>query len=178
MEKIVSKIMKIMEPIEYGFKDDNNQNIINTNLEKWDNQFEEFYFLQTPEELLKSKCGVCWDQVELERKLFHDNKMNCKSYFIDISDGDMLPSHTFLIYEQDNKYYWFEHSWNKYKGNHQYFNEEDLLKDLISKFKKDHTEVSKDAKVWLYEYQKPKDHISCNEFYKYIETQKLIIMKS
>lgn len=167
-----------MESIKYGFMDDHGQNIINTNSEKWDNQFEEFYFLQTPEELLESRCGVCWDQVELERKLFQDNRINCKSYFIYILDGDMLPSHTFLTYEQDNKYYWFEHSWNKYKGIHQYLSEEDLLRDVISKFKNDHTEVSKNAKLWLYEYQKPKNHISCNEFYRYIETQKLIIIES
>ena len=27
----------------------------------------------SPEELLIKKVGVCWDQVELERKLFEDN---------------------------------------------------------------------------------------------------------
>ena len=29
----------------------------------------------SPEELLNKKIGVCWDQVELERKLFEENNI-------------------------------------------------------------------------------------------------------
>ena len=67
----MNKILKIMDKlnsIEYGFKDKNGNNLINS--ERWDKEFYKFYFLLSPEELLSSKCGVCWDQVELERKLF------------------------------------------------------------------------------------------------------------
>lgn len=174
MNPKIDEIMNIMENIDYGFKDADGKNIIDTNLEKWDNEFEDFYYLQRPDELLESKCGVCWDQVELERKLFTDNNISCKSYFIYIVDNDMLPSHTFLTYENNNKYYWFEHSWGMYKGVHEYNSEEELLKDVINKFKNDHKEVSVNAPLYIYEYNKPKDHIKCNEFYKYIETQKPI----
>ena len=65
----------------------------------------------------------------------------------------------------------------KYKGIHEYINKEDLLKDVIAKFRKDHSEVKINANLYLYEYKKPKEHISCNDFYKYIETQKLIKIK-
>lgn len=170
----IKKIMNIMENIEYGYKDLNGNNIIITDPNKWDNEFDSFYKLLTPEELLKTKCGVCWDQVELERKLFEDNDIKCKTYFIFIHDHDMLPSHTFLTYETNNKHYWFEHSWNFYKGIHEYESKIDLLLDIINIFRKEHSETSKDANLYLYEYKKPKDHITCNDFYKYIETQKLI----
>ena len=86
----------------------------------------------------------------------------------------MLPSHTFLTFENNGKHYWFEHAWSKYKGIHEYITKEFLLKDIIDKFRNDHSEVKANANLYLYEYQKPKDHISCNDFYKYIETQKLI----
>lgn len=169
----IIKIMAALNDIEYGFKDDLGNNII-INSNKWGNEFNDFYYLQEPEELLKTKCGVCWDQVELERKLFEDNNIKIKTYFVYIVDEDMLPSHTFLTFEMNNKYYWFEHSWNKYKGIHEYNNLNDLLKDVISKFKDEHSEVNSKALLYLYEYQKPKKHIKCNEFYKYVETQNKI----
>ena len=177
MKQVIYRIMNIMESIEYGFKDKSGKNIINVNPQKWDNDFADFYYLQSREELLETKCGVCWDQVELERDLFNENDIKCKSYFIFISDRNMLPTHTFLTFKDNNKYYWFEHSWAKYKGIHEYISKEDLLNDVINKFKEDHKDVSNNATLYLYQYQQPKKHISCSEFYKYIETQKLIIIE-
>ena len=169
----IKNIVNIMSDIEYGFMDEAGSNII-YNQDKWDNEFDKFYYLQTPEELLNSKCGVCWDQVELERFLFDKYGIPNYSFFIFIRDGDSLPSHTFLVYEDNNKYYWFEHSWAKYRGIHEYNNINELLDSIIDKFEKDHKEVSSNAKLYLYKYNSPKKHIKCNEFYKYIETQELI----
>ena len=119
MEQKINEIMHVMNSIEYGFRDENNKNIIYDE-EKWRNEFNDFYYLQTPKELLKSKCGICWDQVELERELFKNTKFKYETYFIYLNDNNMLPSHTFLVYQNNNNYYWFEHSWNKYMGVHQY----------------------------------------------------------
>ena len=174
MDLKINEIMNVMDSIEYGFKDETGKNIINTDPQKWDEEFDKFYYLQTPEELLKSRCGVCWDQVELERKLFQDNNIKVKTYFIYIVENDMLPSHTFLTYEKDNKYYWFEHSWGVYKGIHEYESELDLLLDIKKIFKKEHDYVSENGFMYIYEYEKPKNNITCDEFYEYIETQKLI----
>ena len=172
IKKKINEIMNIMNTIEYGFKDKNGNNIIDTNPQKWDDEFYIFYYLQTPDELFDTRCGVCWDQVELERKLFTEENINFKTFFIYISDGNMLPSHTFLIYEIENKYYWFEHSWHKYRGIHEYTTENNLLLDVIDKFKKEYNYVNGKNNFYLYEYQKPSRHIKCSEFYKYIESQK------
>lgn len=174
MKHEINKIMNIMKSIEYGFKDPHGLNIISVDPQKWDNEFDKFYHLQTPKELLESKCGVCWDQVELERYLFSNYHLKVKTYFIFIKDNDNLPSHTFLTYEYDNKHYWFEHSWAKYQGIHGYINESDLLLDIQKKFIKEHNYVNQYSNLFIYEYQPPKNHITCNDFYKYIETQTLI----
>ncbi len=174
IEEKIKLIMNLLDSIEYGFKDENGENIINANPEKWDNEFSKFYYLQNPDELLKSKCGVCWDQVELERKLFQDNNIKFKTYFIYIVNNDILPSHTFLTYENNNKHYWFEHSWGAYKGVHEYESELELLLDVKKIFMNEHSYVSENYFLYIYEYQKPKKHINCDEFYEYIETQKLI----
>ena len=45
MKDKVNKIFSVMDQIEYGFKDSSGQNIIN-DLNKWDNEFDKFYYLQ------------------------------------------------------------------------------------------------------------------------------------
>ena len=91
MERIL-KIIGELNDIEYGFKDENGNNLINS--ESWNKDFSKVYFLLSQEELLDRKCGVCWDQVKLERKLFKDSNIDCNIYFIYIDDNENLPSHT------------------------------------------------------------------------------------
>ena len=174
----MNRILEIMDElrnIEYGFKDKNGANLINS--ESWDKDFYNFYYLLSPEELLHSKCGVCWDQVELERKLFNDANINCDTYFIYIDDNKNLPSHTFLIFQLNDKYYWFEHSWYDMKGIHEYNNIKALLNDVKNKFidsRKNEINSNLNYETFIYKYNKPKYHISCDEFYSYIKTQERI----
>lgn len=169
----IQKIMDIMEQIEYGFLDNNGNNIFD-DLEV-EYTFNKIYYLMSPEELLKKKVGVCWDQVELERKLFEESNIKNETYFIYIDDKNNLPSHTFLVYYVDNKVYWFEHSWFDEKGIHEYNNLNDLLNDVEIKFiKSRENEVPNGLDVHIYKYNKPNYNISCDEFYNYIFTQKKI----
>ena len=174
MDKIC-KIMDILSIIEYGFKDKNGNNLINSEI--WDKEFYNFYYLLSPEELLNSKCGVCWDQVELERKLFNEANIECDTYFIYIDDNENLPSHTFLTFQLNNKYYWFEHSWYDMKGIHEYSDLKALLNDVKIKFldsRKNEINSDLNYDIFIYKYNKPKYHINCDEFYDYIKTQKKI----
>ena len=155
--------MDKLNSIEYGFKDKNGNNLINS--ERWDKEFYKFYFLLSPEELLSSKCGVCWDQVELERKLFNDANIDCDTYFIYIDDNENLPSHTFLTFQLNDKYYWFEHSWYDMKGIHEYNNIETLLNDVKIKFiesRKNEIDSSLKYDTYIYKYNKQKYHINCD----------------
>lgn len=163
-----------MEDIEYGFLNKNGENIfLNENVEK---KFNKEYHLMSPKELLIKKVGVCWDQVELERKLFEDNNIKNETYFIYIDDKKNLPSHTFLVYFENNKVFWFEHSWFDEKGIHEYINLHELLIDVESKFiKSREKEVKPPFNVYIYKYNKPKFNISCDEFYDYIYTQEKIL---
>lgn len=170
---IVKEIMNLMENIEYGFLDKNNHNIfLGENIGK---RFNQEYHLMSPQELLQKKVGVCWDQVELERKLFTENNIKNSTYFIYIDDKQSLPLHTFLVFSMNNKIYWFEHSWFDEKGVHEYNNIKDLLNDVKSKFiKSRENELPNFFKLYIYKYDKPKYNISCDEFYNYINTQEKI----
>lgn len=168
------KTMDIMNKIKYGFLDSNGNNIFDD--ENVEFTFNKKYYLLSPKELLEKGYGVCWDQVELERKLFNDNNIKNETYFIYIDDKKHLPSHTFLVYFQNNKVYWFEHSWYDKKGIHEYNNLTELLDDVEKGFVESRiNEVSSPFNVYIYKYTKPKFNISCDEFYNYIFTQGIII---
>ena len=95
---MIDLIMKKMKQIDYGWVDNKG------NIHKDDDiDFSLEYILQTPNEILKNKVGVCWDQVELERKMFDENKILNETYFNFIDDKFNLPSHTFLVYYLNNK---------------------------------------------------------------------------
>ena len=66
MKNELQLVLNQLDDIEYGFVD-NNKNIYPDNLKDWNSNFSELYHLQSPEELIKNKYEVCWDQVELER---------------------------------------------------------------------------------------------------------------
>ncbi len=166
----VKQIMNTMEKIEYGFLDKLGRNIIDD--DNVECIFNKVYYLMPPEELLEKKVGVCWDQVELERKLFNEKNIHNETYFIYIDDKHKLPSHTFLVYYENNKVYWFEHSWYDERGIHEYDDINSLLNDVEYKFRKSkEAKVKSNFDVYIYRYNKPNYNISCDDFFKFIFTQ-------
>ena len=169
---MISKIIDEINNINYGYLDINN-NIHND----VDDSFKELYRLQDPKKVLQNKIGVCWDQVELERELFSRSNIKFKTYFIVYYDNDECPTHTFLIYENNGHYLWFEHSWEKYSGIHMYNSEEEALKDIRSKFISSELENDYNhMNLCIYEYSTPKYGLDVSEFYKHCESGKKIII--
>ena len=77
----------------------------------------------------------------------------------------MPNSYIFNLWK-NNKYYWFEHSWERFRGIHEYNSLKELLNDIKDKFIK--YELCDNyvlENLMLYEYKKPKYHISTQEFY-------------
>ena len=160
----MEELLKSMESIKYGWKDKNG----NIHLDV-DDTFSEDYVLESPEEVFNNKVGVCWDQVEYERKYFDDNNISYNTYFIVHYDNDRCPTHTFLIYNMNNKYYWFEHSWEIHRGIHEYNSEEEALKDIKNKFINFEVNNYIPDNLCIYKYDKPSYGISVQEFYKHCE---------
>lgn len=162
---MIEEIAKQLDNIEYGWEDKDGNIHLGV-----DDTFADNYVLQSPDEVLKNKVGVCWDQVELERKLFEESNISFNTYFIVHYDEDKCPTHTFLIYKDGNKYYWFEHAWEAFIGIHEYETEEDAIKDIKDKFieRELHNEFIQDN-LYIYKYDKPKYEIGCLDFYKHCE---------
>ena len=169
---MIDEINKIMESIDYGWVDKNHQTHSNV-----DDSFSDNYILQSPDDLLKSKTGNCWDQVELERKLFEKEHIKFDTYSIIYYGKKELPNHTFIIYDDNGSYFWYEHSWIKYQGLHKFNSVIDALKDIKEKFI--NTEIKGDFNPYnlcIYKYKKPRYNISSFEFYKHIESGENIIV--
>lgn len=146
----IDEVMKFMEDIKYNDNIDDN------------------YKLQSPNEILKSKKGICWDQVELERQYLKNRDIH--TYFICNYNGFDNPTHTFLVLKENNKFVWLEHSWEKYKGIHNYDTLYELLDDVENKFVLDNGNEN----VILREYKKPKYNISAQNFIKHCESFEII----
>ncbi len=167
LEEILSKLSEI----KYGFL--YKEEIINETNPNYSKLFSDKYILSMPEETLTNKAGVCWDQVELERYYLEKSNIQSKSYFIVSYETENLPTHTFLITNNNNKYYWLENSWNKYKGVHEYDNIDSLFADVKDKFVKSINSNNKEL-IFVYEYDKPTTKLNCNEFYNHCESGTLL----
>lgn len=158
------EIMEMMNDIKYGWVDEDK-----IKHEVVDQTFANNYRLLCPHDTMKYKMGICWDQVELERYYFKAYD-SIKTYFIVHYDGKNCPTHTFLTFEKDNKYYWFEHSWEIFRGIHEYSSRKKLLLDVRDKFIK--YELNNDydiSKVCLHEYKKPKYQLAVEEFFNHCD---------
>lgn len=76
-------------------------------------KFEEYYF-HSPEETVERKSGLCGDQVLLEKMWFDNKKIenHVVTFGFKNDEGKIIGGgHTFLVYVENNKYYYFENAY-------------------------------------------------------------------
>ena len=136
------ELYDLVSQTEYGWLYSDGQKHYKLEMEK----YQEKYILQTPEEVEKNKIGICWDQVELERKLF-ELDYETQSYAI----FNHLMAHSFLILHKEDDYIYFEHSSPQSKGIYHFSKEEEALEYATQRFKENH-HIKADKKVDLVPY--------------------------
>ena len=157
-DKVYVNIKDKLKDIKLGYRDKEDNKYVG-----FTPDFKEIFYLQSPKQLLESKIGSCFDQVELERELITRLDVDCRTYFISYPDEEYDMSHAFLIYKDSQRYYWVENAWMKYQGLHVYNSKDDLFDDVLGKFVK--TIPNGDfKKVKLYLYEKPRSGISYAKF--------------
>ena len=109
------------------------------------------YRLQSPIESFISKVGVCWDQAIFEKYIFNNIiRKKSKMYYIIQHDNDYEPTHTFIIYEDKNKKYYFENSFEKIRGVYEVNKLEETFDFIIDKMR----EMKKDNNTEVFEVDK------------------------
>jgi len=164
------ELLKYMDNIHYGFISNEGKKYTDPNSNEWKNDWYVKGIVQDGNGVIESQIGTCYDQVELERKWFDEHFYSCKTYFIwyEHDTLESLPTHTFLVYKQDNKYYWFEHSFETNRGIHE-FNSLDLLFNKVFEEQNKYMGNNKyNNCIRRIEYTKPAKNISIEEYLDHI----------
>lgn len=165
-DRVYINIQEKLDDIKLGYRDKNGNLYSGF---KYD--FKEVYYLQSPKQLLESKVGCCFDQVELERELVTKLDVDCRTYFMMYPDDNMDYAHTFLIYKDSKKYYWLENAWVKYKGVHVYDSKDELFDDVMKKFVE--TIPAGDVKkLKMFMYDKPRAGINYGKLFSHFINSK------
>ena len=177
------ELLKFMSGnIEYGYLGRNNH-IYKENDPNFDKDWLDEYILENASDVLKTKIGNCWDQVELERDWFKKNNYEFKTIYhqVLLDYDNPYPTHTFLVYKKDNKYYWFENAWENMRGIHEFNSIEELLefeyKENIKMLKNYNILEEEIKKIKYCEYDEPVSHISAMEFVESKFKNKELIIK-
>ena len=98
----------IISNLTYGFIGRNGKKYLHDD-PKWEEDWISQYYLQSPEELIKSKVGVCWDFSELARDWLKKQGFEVTSFIIVWKEGgpaENYPTHAFDVFVRDGKYCW------------------------------------------------------------------------
>lgn len=163
------------ENIKYGFVDDNGKIYTPVNMEEFQIACKTKYKLSSPERLIEVKYGHCWDVVELERDWFIKHNYRFKTFFIMfvLPYDNSYSTHTYLVYENKDRFYYFEYADLNNRGIHEFASYEEAIKYQRIK----HIEHNKQRNVVgeeelkylkVYEYETPLYGCTMNEFIDYI----------
>ncbi|MBR3229484.1 MAG: hypothetical protein IKF91_01500 [Bacilli bacterium] len=143
----------------------------------------EQYTLESKDDILKNLYGNCWDQVELERDWFLKNGYEIKTIFemVKLDYENEYPTHSFLIYKNNDCWYWFENSDFNNRGIHKFNTLDELLKYQYKKYVKllKTFNITNDEleKITITEFDKPKEHISAKEYLNHVIDSRKIKFK-
>ena len=166
---------------EYGYLDKDN-NVHHYDDPDYDDlDWYNIYMLENEKDILETGVGTCFDMTELERDFLERNGYKVYTYFemILLDYNNPYPMHSFLVYEDNNKYCYFEFSDFKNRGIHKYDNIIELLNDARIRFMKNQEEYDiKDeekSKYIINQFEKVKEHASEEEYINHVVNSKGII---
>ena len=90
----------------------------NTTFEDWEREWR----LLTPEQIIKYRCGICYDTAMMTKYFLDKWGIQNQFYFgyttrSKSDDYNDDPTHTFVIYKDQDKWKWLEGSWGSFKDN-------------------------------------------------------------
>ena len=178
--KTPEQLLKYMSAnIDYGYLGKNGK-IYHHDDSDFDSDWYEQYILQNKEDIYKNLCGVCWDQVEFERDWFLKHKYKIKTIYemVLLDYENSYPTHSFLAYQDNDKWCWFENSDYDNRGIHKFNTFEELInfqyKNYVEFLKTYNITDKEIEKIIITEFDKPKEHISAKEYITYVTNSKRI----
>lgn len=158
----IKELNKKLSKIKYGWYDKRGK--LHKSLKE--GNFIKNYKIQKTSEVINHDYSICWDLCEVEREYFKNTKYSFVTIFAVLKKFRNKPCHTFLVFKDADKYYWFESSWQNMKGIKEYCSMEDIFNDIRNNF----FEFTKSYdynknEIEFYAYKKPIISKTCNLFY-------------
>ena len=158
--------------INYGYLGKDNK--IHNHYDKdFNDVWYDEYILENTSDLLKTRVGNCYDQVEFERDWFINHGYTIKTYYeiVALEYENDYPTHSFLVYF-DDKWNWFENSDFNNRGIHTF----NTLDELLEFQKKKYLELletfnikeEEKENIIIKEFKKPKEHIKAKEYIEFV----------
>ena len=153
----------------YGYLDKNG-NIHRVEDADFDDVWYDSYVLENYDDVLRTNIGNCFDMTEFEREWFTSHGYKVSTFFemVVLPYENIYPTHSFLVFEKDNKYYHFEYSDFYNRGIHEYDSLEELLDRQFDTYLKylDEFNIKEEEKknIILKIFDRPKEHISAKEY--------------
>lgn len=169
--KTPEELLSWMNFIGYGWTSIKDNRVYGIGEDDDGEDFYKYYRLQSPQETIDRKYGVCWDQVEVERVWFDHKKIPYDIYYIDHE----TTTHTFLVFKRNGKYYWFEHSWYTYRGIHEYDSLDVLLEDVRQKHYSTIDDENKPHTLIYTRIGLPKYGVTCQKYVNWARSQPSVI---
>lgn len=150
----MKKLTTFLENINYGWVDLAGD--IHSKIDKF--KFITDYRLLSPEKLSVQKIGICFDMVEYERQYLQNKNIEGKSILlVHLKDGKPL-IHAFMIYQDNNQYYWIEYAFKKVRGIRSYQDLTTCLTDIKQEFLTENN-ITDIGQITFYNYSKPSYNI-------------------
>ena len=166
----------------YGFLDKEG-NIHSVDDDDFEDVWYDSYVLENYDDVLRTNMGNCFDMTEFEREWFTRNGYRVCTFFemVNLPYENIYPTHSFLVYEKDDKYYHFEYSDFYNRGIHEYDSLEELLNRQYDSYLKylDEFNITEEEKshIILKLFNKPNEHISAKEYLEHATLDSVNLVK-
>lgn len=122
------------------------------------------YKIKSLSYIIELKLGTCLEQAKLQKFFFDNNHIKNKIYCFEYKENqnEQIKVHPITIYNKDNKWYHFEHSFYNYRGIHEFDNIDNLLESFSRK------SFSNVKIIDIKEIDNIPDNLSIDEFIKYV----------
>lgn len=181
--KTPTELMRFLDSnIDYGVIDREGNRLFDSSKKEFQDACIDAWKVRPVLKIIEDGIGHCYDQVEIERFWFEKFGFIIKTFWISAYQSEVENSgfaHTYLVYQEGDKWKLFEHADYKNKGIHQFDSIEEAINWQKNKQIEFATSCVKPLKVFdvvIYEYQKPKIDLNNQQFLEFIEKQKQIIV--
>ena len=168
--------------INYGYLGKNGR-VYHYDDPDFNDDWEDEYILENKNDILNNLHGNCFDQVEFERDWFLSKEYEIKTLYemVKLDYDNIYPTHSFLVYKDNDCWYWFENSDFNNRGIHKFNSFDELLKYQYNKYieflKTFNITDEEIEKIIITEFDKPKEHISAEEYLNHVINSKQINKK-